>query len=374
MFKGLINKYDDIYKSNSTQWGYGRPVAGAGWMTNILDFASANYNYNLGSYHVDHPNESIIVSESCSCTQDRNEYITNNTAGHCSAYMNCPWNSVPCPDGCWKPIGQTPYIIGSFDWTGFDYKGEPTPTGWPAVNSHFGVNDIIGFPKDMYWYYRSAWINMTDEIILYIMPNTWNGDTETNPEKVRIYTNCKYVEVFVNNKSISNGKQPVDPLKYYSLSVKYEPGSISANCLDSNNKILKTTMIQTTNKPIAIKLSWAYPYNTTQIIGNGQDVALINVFVIDDKNRIVPNSTNLINFALNDQSIAFILGVGNGDPACHERDKGTKRSVFHGKARVLVQSMLNKGGKVTLTATSDGLTSDKIDINVKQPKDKIITI
>ena len=43
------------------------------------------------------------------------------------AYGYCPWNSVPCPDGCWTPIADNDYIVGSFDWTGFDYKGEPTP-------------------------------------------------------------------------------------------------------------------------------------------------------------------------------------------------------------------------------------------------------
>ena len=83
MFKDIINKYDGIY-NNSNKWGYNRPVAGAGWMTTVLDFASANYNYNLDGYHKDHPSQSIIESESCSCTTDRNEYVASSSEGHCS--------------------------------------------------------------------------------------------------------------------------------------------------------------------------------------------------------------------------------------------------------------------------------------------------
>ena len=31
--------------------------------------------------------------------------------------------------------------------TGFDYRGETGPTGWPAISSHYGIFDIAGFPK-----------------------------------------------------------------------------------------------------------------------------------------------------------------------------------------------------------------------------------
>ena len=184
---------------------------GAGWLTTNLDTASANYNFNLNGYHNEHPSQLIIESESCSCTTD--------------------------------------------------------------INSHFGVNDISGFPKDDYYYYKSAWFNISDEIILYILPNTWNGDTNTNPIQVHIYSNCEYVELFINNKSQSNGqKQKIEYLEYYSVKVNYEPGVISCNCYDSNNNILKTSIIETTNKAYAIKLQQEYPYNNESIIGENHNV------------------------------------------------------------------------------------------------------
>ena len=47
---------------------------------------------------------------------DRSEYYSNETSGHVSAYSNCVWE-------CWQPVQQRDFIISSFDWTGFDYKG-----------------------------------------------------------------------------------------------------------------------------------------------------------------------------------------------------------------------------------------------------------
>eukprot|EP01084_Bolivina_argentea_P180802 312356_1 len=380
IWKGIIQQYDGIY-NNENNWGNNRPISGAGssspsnknYQTPYLDIVGNNYGYqNLAAFHKQYPNRSLIESESCSCTTDRNEYVSSSTDGHRAAYTTCI-------DACWTPIGTQKFVIGSFDWTGFDYKGEPSPYNWPDINSHFGVNDMVGFAKDDYWYYRAQWTDINDEIILHLVPNTWNNDTNTNPVLVLVYTNCEYVELFLNNKSLTNGKQKINVGEYFSMNVTWIYGALSCNCYDVNNNTLKIKTLETTNEPHAIKLGWEYPYNEESITNNtivsdGQDVALINVFVVDNQNRIVPNSSNLINFSIDNQDIAFILGVGNGDPASHERDKSNSRSVYHGKARILIQSMLNKNGKVILTAKSDGLVDDTIEINIQPTNYKIMTV
>ena len=66
--------------------------------------------------------------------------------------------------------GHRSWWMGGFVWTGFDYRGEPTPYAWPNINSHFGVMDMCGFPKNIYYYYQSWW---TDEDVLHISPD-WN--------------------------------------------------------------------------------------------------------------------------------------------------------------------------------------------------------
>ena len=106
------------------------------------------------------------------------------------------------------------------------------------------MNDIVGFPKDDYFYYKSAWKNASDDLVLHILPNTWNGDTGTDPIKARVYTNCEVVELFVNNKSVSNGKQTVKPLEYLSATIQYEPGEIKAVCTDSGGKVAATQTME----------------------------------------------------------------------------------------------------------------------------------
>jgi len=85
--------------------------------------------------------------------------------------------------GAGQGILTRPFISGGWTWTGWDYKGEPTPYSWPdsecrgmraacalfsvlpcvslslrAVNSHFGILDISGFPKDRFFWYKSWFV------------------------------------------------------------------------------------------------------------------------------------------------------------------------------------------------------------------------
>ena len=52
-------------------------------------------------------------------------------------------------------------------WTGHDYRGEPTPDSWPDVNSHFGIVDAAGFPKDRFYWYQNWFIPETHNLYLF---------------------------------------------------------------------------------------------------------------------------------------------------------------------------------------------------------------
>ena len=56
----------------------------------------------------------------------------------------------------WWSFLPASVAVRRFLWTGFDYRGEPTPYDWPCINSHFGILDPCGFRKDNSWYYE-AW-------------------------------------------------------------------------------------------------------------------------------------------------------------------------------------------------------------------------
>ena len=60
-------------------------------------------------------------------------------------------------EGWWSFCNSRPWLSGGFVWTGFDYRGEPSPNGWPNISSQYGIIDTCGFPKDSFFYYQSWW-------------------------------------------------------------------------------------------------------------------------------------------------------------------------------------------------------------------------
>eukprot|EP01084_Bolivina_argentea_P265986 451015_1 len=356
IFENIIRKIDNyntrsISAAMNKQWG--DPLSP------LLDIQGINYNYDeYDIYHEQYPNQPVISSESCSCITDRGEYANNQTSGHVSAYTDCVWN-------CWQPVVERKFVAGSFSWTAFDYKGEPYPYDWPTINSHFGVLDIAGFKKDDYFYYKSWW-EQNNETVIHIVPNDWNQWELNENVNVWIYTNAYYIDLQLNGVSLTNGRKLVAPQSLYIHSVNYQNGTLEVIGYDKNRTNIGSYSIETTNDAYAINLIAEYPGN--MIYADGMDVVLIQVQIVDNKGRIVPSAMNMIEFSISGDGI--IYGVANGNPSSHEPDKATQRSAFHGRARVIVQSILNKVGEIKLTANSVGLIGNEITIYTVTPSTK----
>ena len=271
------------------------------------------WNYHVGqdmdNYHREHPAQPEVGTEQASTVSTRGIYANDPERGYVSAYdVNAPpWANTA--ERWWSYFAERPWLSGGFVWTGFDYRGEPTPYSWPCINSHFGIMDTCGFPKDIYYYYQSWW---ADEPVLHLLPHwNWPGK-EGQDVHVWCFSNCKEVELFLNGKSL--GRKMMKPNSHLEWMVKYEPGTLSAKGYDSNGKLIAETKVETTGDPAAVQLK---PDRTT-INADGEDVSVITVSVRDAQNRIVPVATNLVDFDL--EGPGKILGVGNGDPSCHEPD------------------------------------------------------
>jgi beta-galactosidase len=302
------------------------------------------FNYNLkehDAYHAKHPKQPSVGSETASTVSTRGIYSTDKLRNWVSAYdlNHTDWSQLA--EEWWKFYAAREWLSGGFAWTGFDYRGEPTPYGWPSVNSQFGIVDMCGFPKDNFYYYKAWW---GKEPVLHLFPH-WNWDQrDGEPISVWVHSNLDSVELFLNGKS--QGSKKVEPLTHLEWSVKYEPGVIEARGT-KDGKVVLVEKRETTSAPVSIKLT----SDRTVINADGEDVAVLKVEVLDKEGRTIPTAANMINFKVTGEGA--LIGVGNGDPNCQESDKEPKRSLFNGLAQVIVQSTRTPG-----TITVEAYTGD----------------
>ena len=259
----------------------------------------------------------------------------------------------------WKFYDERPWAAGLFYWTGFDYRGEPNPLSYPAHDSEFGILDYCGFPKDEAYYLKSWW---TDEPVLHIFPH-WNLQGHEGEEvEVWAYSNCDEVELTVNGKKL--GRQPMPQNGHLKWKAVYQPGRVEATGYKNGKRILTKT-IETTKAATKVVLKADRP----QIAADGQDMAIVNIELHDQKGRFVPNASPVLTFCL--EGDANIIGCGNGDPSYLGSDHPDKQPchtfsipAFNGRAQVLIQS-----GKlpstVTLKCTADGLKYGLLTITTK---------
>jgi beta-galactosidase len=323
-------------------------------------FDIIGFNYGLSrpdAFHKEHPKMPLYGSETSSAISTRGMYTTDPLRNLVNDYNGVvTWGETA--EEWWKFYGTREWEAGGFAWTGFDYRGEPTPYGWPSINSEFGIVDMCGFPKDTYYYYKAWW---RKEPSLHLFPH-WNFEGEEGRTiPVWVYTNLDEVELFVNGKSA--GSQKVPSLGHVEWKVPYEPGVIEARA-SRDGKVVLVEKRETTGATTQIRLT----ADRKTIDADGEDVVMVTVEALDKEGRAVPTAMNKI--AFNISGDGHLLGVGNGDPNCQESDKEPKRSLFNGLAQVILQST-RREGEIHIEATKDGwdgpeLTPAKLAITTKK--------
>ncbi len=324
----------------------------------VIPVRGFNYRHlSVSEYHRLHPDQPLIGTEMGSTVTTRGIYEKDTIRCYVPDQdISFPWWASRAEDW-WTLAANNNYWLGGFVWTGFDYRGEPTPYQWPNINSHFGIMDMCGFPKNIYYYYQSWW---TDKDVLHISPHwNWKGK-ESKPIDVWVNSNADNVELFLNGKS--QGKKDMPRNGHLQWQVNYEPGKLEAVAFKKGKRLSET--VETTGAPFEVVVT---PYKTT-LLADGKDAAVINISVVDRNGREVPDAGNLIRFRLS--GAGKIIGVGNGDPSSHEPDKcndtAWQRSLFSGKCQVIVQAG-TKEGLIKFEAKAEGLWAGGTDIQTVLP-------
>ncbi len=341
-----------------------RPVTAAmngGWgrgVTSVVDVQGFNYagagggggadtGRNIDAFHRRFPSLPTIGTETASVWTTRGIYKKDAAKAFATGYdTDYPAYTLGA-EGWWSVYDEREYLSGGFAWTGFDYRGEPSPFDNTGISSPMGMLDLCGFPKDGYFYYRSWW---QAEPVVHLFPH-WNWAGQEGQEiDVWCYSNLDEVELFVNSRSV--GRQTMPRKGHVQWKVPYQLGRIEARGY-RGGKTMLVSVRETTGPAATLKLT----PNRLTMRANREDLISVRVEVLDSKGRMVPVAANPVQFKL--QGAGRLVGAGNGDPGCREADKPetaqkARRSLFGGLAMVYVQA-LDQPGQVLLQASAEGL-------------------
>jgi beta-galactosidase len=318
---------------------------GVGRVVDVLGF---NYRTNqIESYHARHPEQPVYGSETGSTVATRGEYANDAQRHIVRAYdTEHPWWATTAEEW-WTIVAERPYIAGGFVWTGFDYRGEPTPYAeFPSISSQFGILDTCGLPKDDYYYYRAWW--RPDQPLVHLLPHwTWPG-REGKPIEVWAHGNTQEVELLLNGKSL--GRKAMARNRHLEWKVPYAPGRIEA--VGYNGGQIAARDVRETAGPAA-----AVQLLADRRMASVNGVVILNAVVIDAKRRTVPTASNLLRFSA---SNGTIIAVGNGNPNSIEPDVASQRKAFNGFAQAILR--VGRVGPVDVTVSSAGLKGSAIRI------------
>ena len=320
------------------------------------------YNYivqnDVVNRHRAHPDWFVIGTEETSGCGTRGVYFTDSIKGWMRSInyegeerTNGEKNVI---ERGWKFYDENSWAGGPCYWTGFDYRGEPNPMVWPATGSQFGILDYCGFPKDEAYYLQAWW---TQEPVLHLLPH-WNlRGHEGDSIEVWAYSNCERIELIQDGRSL--GTQTMPHNGHLVWKTVYKPGRLVAKGY-RNGRMVKKTVVETTGEAVQLTAE----VSTTTLRRNGEDVAVIDLMLLDKKGRFVPDANEEIIVKINGPAI--VLGWGNGDPGFKdiERPQGAdwqqaRLRSFSGRAQVIIRSKqgdgavnvevcLTKGGKPLL--------------------------
>jgi beta-galactosidase len=356
--------------------GNGRPTIGSNYMpwenaqkcADILGVAGYNYAEKFyDEHHKAHPDWVIYGSETSSIVQSRNIYhfpasasVLSDDDEQCSSLGNSQTSwGAKSTESCIRVDRDTPFSMGQFLWTGFDYIGEPTP--YHTKNSYFGQIDTAGFPKDVFYEWQAAWTDADKAPMIHICPSYWDFN-EGQTIDIRIVTNAPKAELYVNGERIGDhefSNKPGSGSKIeWNLQIPYTKGIVEARALDTNGKVIAIDVIKSFGD--AKKLCIKRPFEEGKdLIANTKDLAYLEISSLDAEGTEVANAQNRVTVTV--EGAGRLVGLDNGDSSDLDSYKGNSRRLFGGKLLAIIQTT-DKEGDIEVTVTGEGLEESKYNL------------
>lgn len=319
----------------------------------LLDVCGINYNSNNLSVPHDMGKPSY-GSETTSALASRGIYARDDTGYQCSSLDDDKVNWGSYAAIALQAHMENAYSGGMFVWTGWDYIGEPTPFNkYPAKSSYFGIVDLAGFPKDIYYMYQSRW---TSKPMIHIFPRNLDSVEDGKTQRIAVYSNCPTVELFVNGVSIGKQTQAQIAEKYqFRWWPTFHPGTVTAKGYDADGAVVATDEVKTSDGiPARLALT---AYKTTVDVTT-DDLVFVTCEVQDKDGVPVPTASSAVTFTCTGGTV---LGTDNGNAACVEPMRTNTKSAFSGKVLCVCRHD-GQAGALIVTATANGLSAGAITI------------
>ncbi len=330
------------------------------------------FNYKLGDYKVlpgRFPGNTFIAAETASALATRGHYDFpsdsfrvwppdskstkhGNSDNTVSAFDNvyAYWGNTH--EKSWLAVKQNPHMSGAFVWSGFDFLGEPVPYQWPSRSSYYGIIDLAGFPKDVYYMYQSEW---TNKPVLHLFPH-WNWKPGQTIDVWAYFSQADEVELFLNGKSIGV-RTKNDSTLHVIWRLQYVPGQLKA-VSRKNGKTVLESIVQTAGKPDRIVLKTS---DSDLSIPNNE-LGFVEIAVVDANGIPVQTADNTITLSV--QGVGKLVATDNGNPVELTPFNSPQKQLFHGKLLAILKTSGAKG-KIVLEASSTGLKSAKLILNTQ---------
>lgn len=374
---------------------------------NTVDVAGFNYRpFYYNEFRQRCPEKPVYGSETDSCVATRNWYhfpfgwnVGNGAAEHqVSSYGTAAPHWGNCPDVEFAAQDAAPFVAGEYVWTGFDYLGEPTPYNQdrsneanfkgmsaaernkalaelramgkcaPSRSSYFGIIDLAGFPKDIYYLFQSRWRPELPQA--HILPHwNWPG-REGQVTPVMVYSSGDEAELFLNGRSLGVRRRgegdtftqrkitlPKNAYRFVWEDVRYEPGTLKV-VVKKNGKPWAEATRSTAGECTELK---AKVENAT-LKGDGHALAFIELTAVDRQGIPVPTENRRVRFRASGP--ICLAGFCNGDPTDATGLQEPQQKLFNGKLLAIVRSLPGSEGTGTLTVEAEGLPALRIPIRI----------
>jgi beta-galactosidase len=338
------------------------------YRSGALDVLGFNYKHaDYDSLPKRFPGQKLLATETASALATRGHYdqpsdsnriwppnAKSKTHGNpdytVSAYDNtyAYWGATH--EESWKAVKQRDFMSGLFVWSGFDFLGEPVPYEWPARSSYYGIVDLAGFPKDVYYLYQSEW---TNKPVLHLFPH-WNWKEGQEVDVWAYYNNADEVELFLNGKSLGIKKKDNDHL-HVQWRVRFQPGTLKA-VSRKNGKTVLVKEIKTAGRPAKIIVT----ADRTSLRSN-DDLSFVTVQIVDANGTLIPDADNLVHFTISGPG--YLAGVDNGLQTSMESFKAPFRKAYNGLCLAVIGTQ-EKKGTIVLKASAEGFAPASIVLHV----------